>query len=45
MFQLLKQIAVTGIKTEAPPRPDDALRVASARLSGSVRSDRTTQGW
>ena len=27
MFQLLKQIAQTGIKTEAYPQPDDALRV------------------
>ena len=30
MFQLLKQIAVTGIKTEAAPGPDEALRVAAA---------------
>jgi Ni,Fe-hydrogenase III small subunit len=36
MFQLLKQIAVTGIKTEAPPQPDDALRVTSARLSDAI---------
>ena len=36
MFQLLKQIAVTGIKTEAPPRPDEALRVAGERLSTEV---------
>jgi Ni,Fe-hydrogenase III small subunit len=36
MYQLLKQIAVTGIKTEAPPQPDDALRVTSARLSGAI---------
>src|SRR5687768_8592067 len=36
MFQLLKQIAVTGIKTEAPPAPDDALRVAAQRLESEV---------
>ena len=36
MFQLLKQIAVTGIKTEAPPQPDDALRVTSVRLSDAI---------
>jgi Ni,Fe-hydrogenase III small subunit len=32
VFRLLKQIAVTGIKTEAPPAPDEALRVAAQRL-------------
>jgi len=31
MFYLLKQIAVVGIKTEAPPEPDEALRVAGER--------------
>ena len=36
MYQLLKQIAVTGIKTEAPPQPDDALRVAAERLREDV---------
>ena len=36
MFQLLKQIAVTGIKTEAAPEPDEALRVAGARLQAEV---------
>src|SRR5687768_13852270 len=36
MFQLLKQIAKTGIKTEAPPNPDDKLRVAAARLSDEI---------
>jgi Ni,Fe-hydrogenase III small subunit len=30
MFQLLKKIAVTGIKTEAPPPTDENLRVADA---------------
>src|SRR5688572_969391 len=36
MFQLLKQIAVTGIKTESPPEPNDALRVAAQRLESEV---------
>ena len=36
MFQLLKQIAVVGIKTEAPPQPDDALRVTAQRLEAEV---------
>jgi Ni,Fe-hydrogenase III small subunit len=36
MFQLLKQIAVVGIKTEAPPQPDDALRVTAQRLENEV---------
>jgi Ni,Fe-hydrogenase III small subunit len=36
MFQLLKQIAVTGIRTEAPPRPDESLRVARERLGAQV---------
>ena len=36
MFHLLKQIAVTGIKTEAPPGPDEALRLAGERLSADV---------
>ena len=36
MFHLLKQIAVTGIKTEAPPEPDEALRVAGERLQADV---------
>jgi len=30
MFQLLKKIAVVGIRTEAPPLPDETLRVADA---------------
>jgi Ni,Fe-hydrogenase III small subunit len=30
MFQLLKQIAVTGIKTEPAPKPDESLRVSGA---------------
>jgi len=36
MFQLLKQIAVVGIKTEAPPQPDEALRVIAQRLQSHV---------
>src|SRR5687768_47142 len=36
MYHLLKQIAVTGIKTETPPGPDDALRVAGERLRADV---------
>jgi Ni,Fe-hydrogenase III small subunit len=36
MFHLLKQIAVTGIRTEAPPAPDEALRVAAERLRADV---------
>ena len=36
MFQLLKQIVKTGIKTEAYPRPDDALRVTVDRLQAAV---------
>ena len=36
MYQLLKQIAVTGIKTEAPPQPDEALRVMADRLRADL---------
>jgi len=36
MYQLLKQIVVTGIKTEAPPQPEEALRVAADRLRAEV---------
>jgi Ni,Fe-hydrogenase III small subunit len=36
MFQLLKQIAAVGLKTEAPPKPDEALRVARERLTSQV---------
>jgi Ni,Fe-hydrogenase III small subunit len=36
MLKLLKQIAVTGIKTEAPPRPDPGLRVAEQGLSDEI---------
>ncbi len=36
MYQILKQIVKTGIKTEAPPQPDQALRVAAARLEDAM---------
>ncbi len=32
MYQLLKQIAKTGIVSEAPPRPDEKLRQTEQRL-------------
>ena len=37
MWKTLKQIVVTGIKTEAPPTPDEALRVAD-RLQHAILS-------
>lgn len=36
MYQLLKQIVVTGIKTEAPPVADEALRVTAQRLEKAM---------
>jgi len=36
VFQLLKQIAVTGIKTEAAPEPEEALRVTGQQLQDEV---------
>ncbi len=36
MYQTLKLIVTTGIKTEAPPQPDDALRVAGERLKSEI---------
>ena len=36
MYQLLKQIAKVGIKTEAPPQADEALRVVSQRLKRDI---------
>src|SRR5262249_20040434 len=36
MYNLIKQIAITGIKTEPPPEPDEALRVAGERLRAEV---------
>ena len=38
MYQLLKQIAVTGIKTEPYPEADESLRVAAERLRAEVLS-------
>lgn len=36
MYQLLKQVIKTGIRTEAPPRPDEALRVTAQRLCSEI---------
>ena len=36
MFQLIRQIVRTGIKTEAPPTADEALRVVSQRLQREI---------
>jgi Ni,Fe-hydrogenase III small subunit len=36
MLQLLRQIAVTGIRTETPPQPDEALRVAARQLQDAM---------
>jgi len=36
MYQILKQIAKTGILTERPPETDEALRVISDRLQSGV---------
>jgi Ni,Fe-hydrogenase III small subunit len=36
MYQLLKQIAKTGIKTEPYPQADEALRVIAARLRAEI---------
>jgi Ni,Fe-hydrogenase III small subunit len=36
MYQILKQIAVTGIKTEAPPHADEALRTAGEQLQADI---------
>jgi len=36
VFQLLKQIAKVGIKTEKPPEPDENLRVAAQRLQREI---------
>jgi Ni,Fe-hydrogenase III small subunit len=36
MFQLLKQIAQTGIKTEAAPEPNDGLRTTAQRLKEQI---------
>ncbi len=36
MFQQLKQILVTGIRSEAPPAPDEALRVVRQHLESTM---------
>ena len=36
MYQTLKLILATGIKTEAPPQADDSLRVARERLQNEI---------
>ena len=36
MYQLLKQIAKTGIVTEAAPKPDEALRAVAQRLGEAI---------
>ncbi len=36
MYQLIKQIIKTGIKTENPPQPDDAMRVQAQRLHQDI---------
>ncbi|MDH2915486.1 MAG: NADH-quinone oxidoreductase subunit NuoB [Gallionella sp.] len=36
MYQMLKQIAKTGIKTEAPPQADEAMRLTTQRLQKEI---------
>jgi Ni,Fe-hydrogenase III small subunit len=36
MYQLIKQIIKTGIKTESPPQPNEALRVETQRLQEQI---------
>ena len=36
MYQLIKQILKTGIKTEAAPQPDEAMRVDTQRLQQEI---------
>jgi Ni,Fe-hydrogenase III small subunit len=36
MYQILRQIITTGIKTEAPPPVDEALRTTRERLQGDI---------
>jgi Ni,Fe-hydrogenase III small subunit len=36
MYQILKQIVRTGIKTEAPPQTDEALRLVAQRLQQDI---------
>jgi len=36
MYQIIRQILKTGIKTETPPQADDALRVEAQRLQEKI---------
>lgn len=36
MYQILKQIIKTGIKTEAPPQADEAMRLTTQRLQQDI---------
>ncbi|MGB8077471.1 MAG: formate hydrogenlyase, partial [Gallionella sp.] len=36
MYQLIKQILKTGIKTEDPPQPNEAMRVDTQRLQQEI---------
>ena len=36
MYQLIKQIIKTGIKTETPPQPDETMRVEKQRLQEDI---------
>ncbi len=36
MYKLLRQIVVTGIRSEAPPAPDESLRRISGKLNDAV---------
>jgi len=36
MFQIIKQIIKTGIKTETPPRADESMRVDTQRLQQAI---------
>ena len=36
MYQIIKQILRTGIKTETPPQPDDALRLDAQQLQHKI---------
>ncbi|MFA6016042.1 MAG: NADH-quinone oxidoreductase subunit NuoB [Gallionellaceae bacterium] len=36
MYQILKQIVKTGIKTEAAPQADEAMRITEQRLQGEI---------
>lgn len=36
MYQIIRQIIRTGIKTETPPQPDEAMRVQAQRLQQEI---------